>query len=348
MAFGSIAAAMIAAFVGTYFITPKMIIFLEKIGLIGSDVHKATKPKVAEMGGPAILFGFLGGIFLFIWLRIFLFGGLEKLGEIFAGISTIVIITLVGMFDDLSALIKLRVQAFTGSEKRIGLKQWQKPLLTFVAAIPLMATMTGNTMMSIPIIGEVDFGIWYPLVIVPIAIVGASNATNMLAGINGVEAGMGFVLLSGMGVYGILAGKLLAAAIALSMAAALLAFLKYNWHPAKIFPGDSASYLIGTTIAVVAIIGEMQKFAVFCFIPWFIEFFLKARGKFSVQGFGVLQNDGTLKAPRDKPHSLLHLVMRSGRFTEKQITLIMIAVEVIFVSLALMIFYFGIFDFAKA
>ncbi len=347
MALGSLIAAMAVAFIGTYFMTPKFIIFLEKIGLTGVDQQKSTKPRVAEMGGPAILFGFLGGIFLFIWLRIFLFGGLEHLSEIFAGISTIIIIALVGMFDDLSGLIKLRVKEFTGFEKRIGLKQWQKPLLTLIAAVPLMATMTGNTTMSIPILGTIDFGIFYPLIIVPIAIMGASNATNMLAGINGVEAGMGAVLLFGMGAYGFLIGKIFAASIALAMAASLLAFLKYNWYPAKIFPGDSATYMIGAAVAVVAIIGEMQKFAVLCFILWFIELFLKARGKFSVQSFGSLQNDNTLKAPRENPYSLLHIAMMSGRFTEKQIAMIMISAEIIFVCLSFAIFYFGAFDGLK-
>src|SRR3989344_1752110 len=344
MALGSILASMAIAFIGTYFITPKFIIFLEKIGLTGIDQQKSGKPKIAEMGGPAILFGFLGGIFLFIWLRIFLFGGLDKLGEVFAGISTIVIISLIGMFDDLGGLMKLRSKEIAGYEKRIGLKQWQKPLLTLLAAVPLMATMTGNTTMSIPIIGTIDFGIFYPLIIVPIAVVGASNATNMLAGINGVESGMGVALLGGLGIYGILSGKLHAAAIALIVASALLAFLRYNWYPAKIFPGDSATYMIGATVAVVAVVGEMQKFAVFCFILWFFELLLKARGRFSVQSFGELETYGSLKAPKNTPYSLLHVFMLHGKFTEKQIASILILLEVIFVVLALLIFYFKIFD----
>src|SRR3989344_3052078 len=188
MAVGSLLAAVLVSFIGTYFITPKFILFLEKIGLVGIDQQKPTKPKIAEMGGPAILFGFLGGIFFFLWLRIFLFGGFDQLIEILAGILTILIITLVGMFDDLGGLIKLRAREFTGNEKRIGLKQWQKPLLTFVAAIPLMATMSGVSEMAVPFVGRVDFGIFYPLIFIPIGIVGASNATNMLAGINGLEA----------------------------------------------------------------------------------------------------------------------------------------------------------------
>ncbi len=345
MALGSLLAAMAVAFVGTYFITPKFIIFLEKIGLSGIDQQKPAKPKIAEMAGPAILFGFLGGIFLFLWLRIFLFGGFPQLIEVLAGILTIIIITFVGMFDDLSALMKLRSREFTGNEKRIGLKQWQKPFLTFVAAIPLMATMSGVTTMQIPIFGVVDFGILYPLLIVPIGIVGAANATNMLAGLNGLEAGLGIVLLSGLGAYAWLFGRIPAAVIAFVMAAALLAILRWNWYPAKIFPGDSMTYMIGAAAAVVAIVGNIEKFAIFCFLPWFVEFFLKAFSKFRANSFGVIQSDGSLKPPYEKIYSLTHTVMRAGKFNEWQISAILIFAEIFIVAAGFAIFYFGALDF---
>ncbi len=351
MALGSLLASMAVAFIGTYFIIPKFIIFLEKIGLMGTDQQKATKPKVAEMAGPAILFGFLGGIFLFLWLRIFLFGtlpGLTGLKELMAGILTIIIITLVGMLDDLSALMKMREKEFTGNEKRIGLKQWQKPLLTLVAAVPLMATMAGTTAMQVPLFGTIDFGILYPLLIVPLAIVGASNATNMLAGLNGLEAGLGIVLLGGMGIYAWLFGGFVAGVIALVMAAALAAFLLWNNYPAKIFPGDSTTYLIGTTVAVVAVVGNIEKFAIFCFIPWFVEFFLKASSKFRANSFGILQNDGSLKPPYEKNYSLTHIVMRAGRFNEWQISAILIFAEIFIVAVGFAIFYFGALDFLIA
>ena len=347
MALGSLLVSAVVAFLGKYFLTPKLIIFLEKIGMTGTDQQKPTKPKVAEMAGPSILFGFLGGTFLFLWLRIFLFGGFPQLIEVLAAISTITVITLVGMFDDLSALIKARAKEFTGNEKRIGLKQWQKPLLTLLAAVPLMATMSGTTTLAVPILGEINFGIFYPLFLVPIGIVSASNATNMLAGINGMEAGMGIVMLSGLGTYAWLFGATHASIIAFAMAAALLAFSKFNWCPAKIFPGDSATYMIGAAAAVVAIIGNMEKFALFCFAPWFIEFFLKLRSRFKANSFGILQNDGSLKSPYTKIYSLTHFVMSRGRFTEKQIASIMIAVEIIIVALGISIFYFGGFDGLK-
>jgi len=66
----------------------------------------------------------------------------------------------------------------------------------FLAALPLMVINSGNSTMSLPIAGSVDWGIIYPLLIVPVGIIGALNSFNMVAGYNGLEAGMGVIILS--------------------------------------------------------------------------------------------------------------------------------------------------------
>jgi UDP-N-acetylglucosamine--dolichyl-phosphate N-acetylglucosaminephosphotransferase len=73
----------------------------------------------------------------------------------------------------------------------------------------------------------------------------------------------------------------------------------------------------------------MEKFAILCFTPWIIEAVLKALSGFKAENYGVLQSDGTVKPREAKIRSLTHLVMRSGRFTEKQVTAILIALEVV-------------------
>jgi len=298
-------------------------------------VQKSSKPELAEMAGPVVLMGFLLGIFLFIWTRVFLYNESSSLIEMFAAVSTILIVTIIGMFDDLGRLIKTShpKDAF-GNIKRIGLKQWQKPLFVLPAAIPLMAVMAGDSSIILPFVGGVNVGILFPLLFVPLGLVGASNATNMLAGLNGLETGMGAVLLTSMGIYAYLNNEIAAAAIALIMTAALLAFLKFNWYPAKVMPGDSLLYCIGATAAAVAVIGNMERFAIIAFFPWFIELILKWRTHFKAEAFGVLQKDGTLAPPYGKSYSLTHFVMKHGRFKEKQIVSILVLVEVLFCLLA--------------
>ncbi len=326
------------SFVAALFITPKFIRFLEAAGIAGKDIQKKEKPSIAEMGGPAVLTGFLAGIFFFVWVKVFLYGEVENLIEIFAGITTILIITIIGMFDDLSILTrKGKVDNF-GNLKRIGLKQWQKPLLTLPAAIPLMAIMAGDTSLTVPLLGQINVGILYPLLIVPIAIVGASNATNMLAGMNGLEAGLGFVLLSTLGAYAYLHENIAAAMIAFTFAVSLLAFLRFNKYPARIMPGDSMTYAIGSVVAVVAIIGNMEKFALYVFALWFVELALKIRSRYGLgqtaESFGVLQADGTLKAPYPKIYSLTHAVMKMCPLTEKQIVMVLVGLQIL-ISMAI-------------
>lgn len=330
--------ASAVSFVTSLLVVPKLIKFLESIGMVGIDIQKPHKPKVAEMGGPAVISGFLAGMFLFIWLNVFVFSSPLPLAGMFAGISTILIIMVIGMFDDMTGLQK-RNEGVKGFEryKRVGWKQWQKPLLTLPAAIPLMAIMAGNSTMSIPILGVVNLGILYPLLIVPIGVVGASNAVNMLAGFNGLEAGLGFVTLMFMGTFGYINGELAAAAIAFVMAAAILAFIVYNWYPARILPGDSFVYALGSTMAVIAIIGNMEKFALYIFTPWIIEFVLKLRSGLAAENYGVLGKNGVLKPKYNTPYSLTHLVMMSGDFKEWQVSAILIGMQIIICVIALLL-----------
>lgn len=334
--------ASVVSFLASFLVTPKLIKFLESIGMVGTDLQKTNKPKIAEMGGPAIIAGFLAGMFLFIWLNVFVFSELlfsrDLLAGIFAGMSTIMLIMVIGMFDDMTALQR-RNEGRKGFEKykRTGLKQWQKPLLTLPAAIPLMAIMAGDSSMSIPLLGVIDFGILYPLLLVPAGIVGASNAVNMLAGFNGLEAGMGFVTLMSMGIFGYANGEIAAASIAFTMAAAVLAFLFYNWYPARIMPGDSFVYALGATIAVVAIIGNMEKFAIYIFAPWIIELLLKLRSGMSAENYGVLGKNGVLKPKYEKSYSLTHIIMKAGNFKEWQISSIIIGFQMVLCFVAFLL-----------
>jgi len=324
--------AFVIAFVVTLIAVKKLIPFLNGIGLTGVDIQKADKRRIPEMGGPMILAGFVLSIFFFIWVRTFLYGTVPNIVPLFAAITTIMIITFIGAFDDIGALLKR-----TANEKfvkRIGLKQWQKPLLTLPAAIPLVAIMAGTSALALPFIGTVDVGILFPLIFVPIAIVGASNAFNMLAGMNGLETGMGIIMLLSMGILGYLGQEFSATILSVCLIGALLAFLVYNKYPAKIMPGDSTVYLIGSAIAVIAILGHMQKFALICFIPYFIEFVLKLRSRFKAECFGIIQKDGTLKAPYEKIYSLTHVVMKLGRFKEWQVVAILLAMETVICALA--------------
>jgi len=323
----ALAAALFLSFLSAYVATPIFIRFMRAAGIVGRDIMKRGRPVVADMGGPGVIVGFLSGVFFYIGVEIFVFGKLTGLIDILASISTILIITLIGIFDVLTSLMEQREGAGMFERlKRKGIAGWLYFLIPLPAAVPLVAVKAGVTHMTLPLLGRVELGLLYPLVLIPLALLCCSNATNFLAGFNGLEAGMGFVLNLSLGLFALFNGKYAAAVIALTFAASLLAFLRYNWHPARVFPGD-LNYTIGAVAVCATVLGNMERFSILCFTPWIAEALLKAQSRFKAESYGVLQEDGTVKPLGEEVHSLTHLVMRLGRFREWQVSLILVAVE---------------------
>lgn len=322
------------AFSSTLLITPLLARFLYQVGIVGLDLHKRDKPKLPSAGGLAVACGVVAGLLSYVGIKTFVYGLQQQAIHLLAAISSLLIITFIGFMDDLNVK-KRKIEIKSCKDIRIGLPQWLKPLLTLPAAIPLMVTMAGHTTMNIPLLGSVDFGILYPLILVPIGVVGASNAVNLLGGFNGVEAGMGIVYTLALGIYA-LTHESIAAVIFLVSFASLLAFLPFNWYPAKILPGDSLTYLLGSVVATGVIIGNMEKIGMMVLAPFIIEFFLKARSKFKASCLGKLRKDGRLDPPYGKEiYSLTHLILQFHP-TEKQVTLSLIVVVALFSALALL------------
>ena len=333
-------AMAVVSFLLTLFITPRMMRFLKGCGIVGIDQQKKGRPVLPTSGGICVAFGLIGGLMTYIAAEKFVYGN-ANLTMLLAASSTIMIITLIGILDDLNIKREKKKDTSGTVEYRVGLPQWLKPLLTLPAAVPLMAVAAGDSLMTIPFIGiNIQFGILYPLLLVPLAVVCVSNTNNMLAGMNGLEAGMGFVASLAVGLYAFAAGRTEGAIIALMLSAALLAFLRYNRFPARMLPGDSLTYLIGATFVTAVVIANVEMFAVIVYIPWIIEAFLKLRGRFAMASLGILQKDGTLKSQYKKIYSLTHVVMKSGRFTEKQVTEILVSIEIL---IALFAFWFFLF-----
>tara|TARA_Y100000310_G_scaffold282397_1_gene303567 strand:- start:1548 stop:2555 length:1008 start_codon:yes stop_codon:yes gene_type:complete len=320
--------AIVGAIVA-YIATPWLIKYLKGINLVVRDQNKRNKPLVPLSGGLAVFSGFFVGLMLFVFFRTFLdvggkyamMMGNAELVLLFAGFIAIFMVTVIGFLDD--------VLINKSSEKSSGLRQWQKPMLTLIAAIPLMVVNAGTSVMSLPLIGEVKFGIFYPLLLVPVGFVGAANMVNMLAGYNGLEAGMGIIYLFSLGLYSYVNQRYVAALIALMVFLPLCVFWYFNKHPAKILPGDSLTYLLGGTLASIAILGNLEKAALIVSIPFFIEFFLKYKSRFTADSYGIWVN-GKIRSKYDHIYSLPHILTRTGDYTEKQVVWFLIALEAVF------------------
>lgn len=98
---------------------------------------------------------------------------------------------------------------------------------------------------EIPYWGSVFLSLFTYIVVV--------NAFNLIDGVDGLAAGVGFIAACAFGVWFIFAKDYALASLAFSLAGALLGFLVFNFAPARIFMGDSGSLIIGMFICVLAI-----------------------------------------------------------------------------------------------
>ncbi|MBN2067460.1 MAG: hypothetical protein JW744_03260 [Candidatus Diapherotrites archaeon] len=330
------------SFAVTNHFLPFLIERMKKRGITGIDVNKLNKAKVAEMGGVCVWLGFSAGIISAIFCFSYLNSIELNLTFLLAGFTTIAMVGFLGVIDDLIGW-------------KNGIRQWQHALIPVFAALPLMAVKISNPPIklpffgfvpetyAIPFFGVVSFGIIYSLVFVPVGVTGASNAANMLAGLNGLEAGLGSIILATLAAISFNAGQVEAALVAVAMLAALLAFLRFNWFPGKAFGGDSLTLMIGAGIATIVILGNIEKIGILLMALYFAELYLKGRFKMQREGFGIPQKDGTLAAPPGKASSITHIVMRAGKYTEKQVVAIILGAQALISVAVFSLSFFGLF-----
>jgi UDP-N-acetylglucosamine--dolichyl-phosphate N-acetylglucosaminephosphotransferase len=331
------------ALIGTVLAARFIAAYFFKAGIVGEDKNKPKPVRLPGSGGIAVAFGLIVGILAYTFGGSFLFVPILSVEPLLATALSIMLITFVGFLDDLNVREK-KVKSTDMMDIREGLKQWQKPLLTVIGAFPLMAINAGISTVVLPFIGTVDLGLVYPIIIIPIAVVFASNAFNLLGGFDGLQPGMGIVAALGLLIYSIYFGNGTGILLSAVLSTALIAFLYFNKYPARILPGDSFTYCVGAVLVAIMIMGNAEMFGIIVFLPWIIEFFLHLKRKFKVTDLGVLQKDGTLKAPYDgKIYSLTHVVMNLKKATEKEVTNYLVLLEVLFVILAFGLKFLGIF-----
>lgn len=307
---------LLSSFLVTLFLTPVFIKKLKAAKIVGTDVHKESRTIVPEMGGLVVLFGLVTGVFLSVPFfssgPVYLFGGL----------LTIILTGVIGVCDDL-----------------FGIRQKKKALLPIFAAVPLVVIQAGISTMIIPFVGPVNLGVIYPLIVIPLAITVASNATNMLAGYNGLEAGLGLIASVFIGVGGLLINRLEVSILMFALAGSLLAFLKFNFYPARVFMGDVGTFTIGSAIAAAVIIGNMEVMGIIALGAFIVNGMItvfdlirkKPIKKFSDVKKGVLVPPG-----KKYVYTLYYLIESASKITEKRLVLIIWALGIFFGALSLL------------
>lgn len=321
-------AAFLISFLVTFLTTPFVIRHARKAGHVGRDIHKPGRPEVPELGGVAIAAGIIAAMLFavaansFGALRAMFDGGLEVV-YLLAALCVVLMVELVGLVDDV-----------------LGLRQLYKFLLPFFIALPLMAVRVSELhAFAIPLLGIAVAPLLYELVLIPIGVAAATNLTNTFAGFNGIEAGMGAVIAFFLLVISALSGNAYSLLLSAMLLGALIAFLRYNWYPSKIFPDDVGTLLIGAMIATIAILGGIETAAVILMLPYIVDFiFFKLPNRMPSTGWW-----GTLKGGKlvhsGKPIHLAQWVMRrTDGIAERDLTLLFIAAEIVLGAVAIIIY----------
>lgn len=153
---------------------------------------------------------------------------------------------VLGAIDDLRTLTKGKTYGLTGKIKFAWLLG-----IAVVAALVLYYFLKAQSI-YIPGVGKFELGLWY-LPIAVLTILACSNAVNLTDGLDTLAGGTTAVAFAAYGVVAFLQGQSYLVTFCFTIVGALLGFLWYNAHPAKIIMGDTGALALGATLAVVAL-----------------------------------------------------------------------------------------------
>lgn len=173
---------------------------------------------------------------------------------------------LLGFLDDFIKAEKKRNLGLTARQKLLG-----QLILSIVFCFGCVEYLGLPTSISIPFI-DTDISIgafYYPFVV--LVVVGASNAVNLTDGLDGLAAGCCIIAFGAYALFCYWSGMPDLTAFALIIAGCCAGFLVYNYHPAKIFMGDTGSLALGGAIAGVAVITRTELLLVFLGLIFVVE-----------------------------------------------------------------------------
>jgi UDP-GlcNAc:undecaprenyl-phosphate/decaprenyl-phosphate GlcNAc-1-phosphate transferase len=190
-----------------------------------------------------------------------------------------------------------------------GLQPATKMLaIVAIALIPVVGSDLTLRHITLPLIGNHDIG-WpaYPLTVLWIAFI--ANLVNLIDGMDALAAGIVAIAGASFALLAASFGREDTAALAAIVCGASLAFLRHNYHPAKIFMGDSGALALGFLLATVSVQGVLKTAATIAFVAPMLVIAVPILDT----SFVVLKRLKYRRAPWDADHNhFYHRFMRMG------------------------------------
>ncbi|NGZ73879.1 phospho-N-acetylmuramoyl-pentapeptide-transferase [Saccharibacillus alkalitolerans] len=160
---------------------------------------------------------------------------------------------LVGLLDDLIKILKKRSLGLTSLQKLAG------QLLFSAIACRMLIGSGHSTALSVPGISfSFDWGPWFYYPFVVLMLLAISNAVNFTDGVDGLLSSVSAPAFGAYALIAMQATQFPSALGASAMAGAVLGFLVYNAHPAKVFMGDTGSLGIGGALGMIAVLTKHE------------------------------------------------------------------------------------------
>lgn len=171
---------------------------------------------------------------------------------------------------------------------------------------------------------------WVSIPLTILWIVGVTNAINLIDGLDGLAAGVSGIAIGTIAVMSFLMGNTMIALMCLVLLGSIIGFLFFNFHPAKIFMGDTGSLFLGFSLAMLSMLGFKQIAVVSFITPLIIIGVPLSDTLFAIIRRAVQRKP--IFSP-DKGH--LHHCLRELGFSHRQTVLIIYGIAAFFGVLAI-------------
>ncbi len=227
-----------AAAVATAVSTPVYILAAHRLGWVDRPFgRKRHERATATMGGLVVFAAVFAGAVVALRLD-------NLVGEIlrahsrsiYALLGCTLCMALLGVIDD-----------------RHGVRPRVKLLVQGVVAVAAVALDFSIRAVTLPWLGSVELPPLAGAVLSLLWIVGITNAVNLTDGLDGLAAGIGLLAAAVNAVVAVYLGNHYMAALMALLAGALLGFLRWNFHPARVFLGDAGSLALGMFLALASL-----------------------------------------------------------------------------------------------
>ncbi|HZG75788.1 MAG TPA: MraY family glycosyltransferase [Paenibacillus sp.] len=229
-------------------LTPVVKRFAVKVGAVDAPNHRKVHTRIMpRLGGLAIYLAFMGALLIALPLV----SG-EKAHVIWGLLLGGTIVTIVGALDD-----------------RFDLSPKVKLLGQIAAASVVVSFGVKVDFVTLPFGDGHSMG-WLAVPITIFWIVGVTNAINLIDGLDGLAAGVSAIATGTIFVLALIMGNVTVAVLSAVLLGSILGFLFFNFHPAKIFMGDSGALFLGFSLAALSVLGFKQATLVSFVVPIFI------------------------------------------------------------------------------